>query len=168
MSFMFMFFLYSKINIFPGLFNANHMEHEIDREDGPKGEPSLVSMTKKAIEILRKNPNGYLLMVESGRIDHGHHVNNAHRALTDTLALDSAVIQALKMINLNHTMVIVTADHSHVFTFGGFPKRGNPILGFDSKTSDVDGLPYTTLLYANGPGYTQNRNVVIDNDINTS
>lgn len=32
--------------------------------------------------------------------------------------------------------------------------------GSDSKVSDVDGQPYTTLLYSNGPGYTQPRNIL--------
>lgn len=29
-------------------------------------------------------------------------------------------------------------------------------VGVDSKVSDVDNMPYTTLLYANGPGYKRN------------
>jgi len=32
--------------------------------------------------------------------------------------------------------------------------------GSDSKVSDIDGQPYTTLLYSNGPGYTQPRNIM--------
>ncbi|XP_054157244.1 alkaline phosphatase-like [Oppia nitens] len=141
-----------------GLFSHNHMAHEVDREtDGPTGEPSLAEMTTKAIEVLRHNPNGYFLLVESGRIDHAHHLNNAKRALVDTLALDEAIQAAIKLTHPSNTLLVVTADHSHVFTFGGSPKRGNHILGTDSKPSDVDSLHYTTLLYANGPGYTRKR-----------
>ena len=51
------------------------------------GEPSLTEMTTKAIDILKKNKNGYFLMVEGGRIDHAHHSGNAYRALTDTQQL---------------------------------------------------------------------------------
>ena len=133
------------------------MAHELDRDDGPSGEPSLAEMTAKAIDVLSHNPQGYLLVVESGRIDHAHHVNNANRALGDTLALDEAIGVALERTHPSQSLLVVTSDHSHVFTFGGFPKRGNPILGTDSKVSDVDSLPYTTLLYANGPGYTKKR-----------
>ncbi|KAG8201790.1 hypothetical protein JTE90_027274 [Oedothorax gibbosus] len=139
-----------------GLFNFGHMAYEVDRDSGPEGEPSLAEMTKKAIQILRKNPLGYFLMVEGGRIDHSHHFNNAHRALVDTLALEDAVIAALEMTRPDDTLLVVTSDHSHVFAFGGTPKRGNPILGLDDKESDVDDMPYTTLLYANGPGYNRN------------
>lgn len=131
------------------------MAHEADRD--PSEEPSLAEMTLKAIEVLKHNPNGFLLMVESGRIDHAHHLNNAYRALTDTLALDLAVKQALEHINITNTLLLVTADHSHVFTFGGFPARGNLILSVDSQVSDIDHLPYTTLMYANGPGYQNSR-----------
>ncbi|GBN99355.1 Alkaline phosphatase, placental type [Araneus ventricosus] len=114
---------------FSGLFNYGHMAYEVDRDKGPDGEPSLADMTRKAIEILRKNNRGYFLMVEGGRIDHSHHFNNAHRALTDTLALEDAVNVALDMTRSDDTLIVVTSDHSHVFAFGGNPKRGNPILG---------------------------------------
>ena len=40
------------------------MQFELDRADDPAGEPSIVEMTEKAIEILSKNKKGYFLMVE--------------------------------------------------------------------------------------------------------
>lgn len=148
-----------------GLFEWDHMEWEVDRETDLAGEPSLSEMTTFAIDLLSRGPEGYFLMVEAGRIDHGHHVGNAYRALTDTVELSSAVKGALSKIDLRETLVIVTADHSHTFTIGGYPTRGNDILGLvhnnrvDSPGDTVlalDGLgkPYTTLGYQNGPGYT--------------
>jgi alkaline phosphatase len=65
-----------------GLFERSHMRYEADRSLDVAGEPSLAEMTAKAIQVLKKNPRGFYLMVESGRIDHGHHAGNAHRALT--------------------------------------------------------------------------------------
>ncbi|KAG7488187.1 hypothetical protein MATL_G00031500 [Megalops atlanticus] len=50
------------------------------------------------------------------------------------------------------TLTVVTADHSHVFTFGGNTPRGNPIFGLAPKKAD-DQMPFTSILYANGPGY---------------
>ena len=47
-----------------GLFGYSHLDFEVDRNKGPLGDPSLVEMTVKAIQILRKNPHGFFLMVE--------------------------------------------------------------------------------------------------------
>jgi alkaline phosphatase len=122
-------------------------------------------MTSKAIDILAKNRKGYFLHVESGRIDHAHHAGNAFRALTDTIEFAKAIQTAVEKVNLKDTLIVVSADHSHVFTIAGYPTRGNPILGkvrgnLDGGVVNPDfdrdllGLPYTTLGYANGPGYT--------------
>ncbi len=144
-----------------GLFEPSHMHYEADRVKNDKsGEPSLTEMTKKAIDILSKNPNGYFLMVESGRIDHAHHASNAYRALTDTIQMSTAVEAAVQKSDPKDTLIVVSADHSHVFTIGGYPQRGNPILGLTQNVGetkpelDMLGLPYTTLSYANGSGYT--------------
>jgi len=63
-----------------------------------------------------------------------------------------AVQAAINMTSSKDTLVVVTADHSHVLTVNGYPKRGNPILGV-AGTSNKDNLTYTTLLYTNGPSY---------------
>jgi alkaline phosphatase len=147
-----------------GLFSYSHMQYEVDRSLDPGGEPSLTDMTAKAIDILEKNRQGYFLMVEGGRIDHAHHAGNAYRALTDTIELSNAVTTALDKTDENDTLIIVTADHSHVFTMAGYPTRGNPILGKvvgNNASGDPeskprlaeDGKPYTTLGYQNGPGF---------------
>lgn len=134
-----------------GLFERSHMQYETDRVAKDKGgEPSLVEMTTKAIDMLSKDEDGYVLMVEAGRIDHAHHAGNAYRALQDTVALSDAVKATMAKVNQEDTLVIVTADHSHVFTMAGYPNRNNPILGV-AGTAD-DKKPYTTLGYMNGPG----------------
>ncbi|MEQ1530764.1 MAG: alkaline phosphatase [Methylococcales bacterium] len=141
-----------------GLFERSHMRYEADRKNDAGGEPSLAEMTDKAIKILQKNKKGYYLMVEAGRIDHAHHAGNAYRALTDTVALSDAVKTAKQLTDDKDTLILVTADHSHVFTIAGYPSRGNPILGRTAvdgvELKDSLGLPYTTLSYANGPGWT--------------
>ncbi len=147
-----------------GLFNRSHMAYEVDRKRGPDGEPSLSEMTRKAIEVLHKNDKGFFLMVESGRIDHAHHAGNAYRALTDTIEFAKAVKVGLEQTESNDTLILVTADHSHVFTISGYPTRGNPILGKvvgndnsgNPKSSAAladDDKPYTTLGYQNGAGF---------------
>lgn len=149
-----------------GLFSKSHMTYMAEKEIG-NTEPTLTEMTKAAIARLEASnegeTNGYVLMVESGRIDHGHHAGKAQLALEEGVEFDLAVKSAVDMVNPDNTLIIVTADHSHVFTIAGYPTRGNPILGQvigndehgDPVTTPMlasDGMPYTTLGYQNGPG----------------
>lgn len=142
-----------------GLFNESHMHYEADRSKDISGEPSLSEMTEKALAILDNNDQGYFLTVEAGRIDHGHHAGSAYNALTDTIELSNAVNIAMQNSNPEETLIIVTADHGHVFTIAGYPKRGNPILGKvvaigeTEPTLASDDMPYTTLGYTNGKGF---------------
>ncbi len=146
-----------------GLFELSHMQYEVDRPADTGGEPSLTQMTEKAIKMLQKDPNGYFLHIEGGRIDHAHHAGNAKRALLEAIELSNAVRKAMELTNEADTTIIVTADHSHTFTVAGYPHRGNDILGLTKEVPLVDGLPtaptlasdgkpYTTLGYQNGPG----------------
>ncbi|OUL55986.1 alkaline phosphatase [Pseudoalteromonas ulvae] len=141
------------------LFNESHMQYEADRGNDIAGEPSLTQMTTKAIDILDNSDKGFFLTVESGRIDHGHHAGSAYNALTDAIELSNAVQAAVAATNPEETLILVTADHSHVFTIAGYPKRGNPILGKvvsvgrTEPTLAQDGMPYTTLGYSNGLGF---------------
>lgn len=146
-----------------GLFEPSHMNYESDRAGDLAGEPSLTHMTQKAIELLSKKGKGYFLMVEGARIDHGHHACNAYRALTDTLEFASAVRVAIEATRRQDTLIVVTADHAHGLAMTGYATRGNPILG-KVRTNDMRGLPaglaldgagrpYTSLVYAMGPGY---------------
>ncbi|KAG8256078.1 hypothetical protein J6590_077099 [Homalodisca vitripennis] len=119
----------AKTDYLLGLFAYSHMEFEAERDQRSTGDPSLAEMTTKALKILMKNPNGFFLFVESGRIDHAHHYNNPYRALDETLVLDDTVLTVLSTVNLSDTLLVLTSDHSHVLTLGGLATpRGNPIL----------------------------------------
>lgn len=138
-----------------GLFDTSHIPYENDRDKSDAGDPSLAEMTSKAIKILQKNQDGYFLMVEGARIDHAHHDNEAKRSLVETLMFEEAVSEALRLTSDEDTLIIVTADHSHPFNIAGYSYRGNDILGITNPYWDEpprDGLPYTTLVYGNGPG----------------
>lgn len=145
-----------------GLFEQSHMEYEADRANDTGGEPSLSEMTKTAISILSENENGYFLMVEAGRVDHAHHGGNAARALKDAQEFANAVGLASALTSDDDTLIIVTADHGHTLSFQGYPSKGNDILGLadlinpdeddDGFAKAADDKPYTTLVYANGPG----------------
>uniref|UniRef100_A0A673CLL6 Alkaline phosphatase n=1 Tax=Sphaeramia orbicularis TaxID=375764 RepID=A0A673CLL6_9TELE len=116
-------------------------------------DPSLTEMVEVAIKILRKNPSGFYLLVEGGRIDHGHHEGKAKQALHEAVEMDRAIGRADLMTSTHDTMTVVTADHSHMFNFGGYTPRGNIIFGLAPMLSDVDQKPFTSILYGNGPGY---------------
>ncbi|XP_077463818.1 alkaline phosphatase-like [Stigmatopora argus] len=140
-----------KTDFLMGLFEPKDCRYEMERN--PLDDPSLTEMTEKAIKILSKNPKGYFLFVEDkGRIDHGHHDGRAKRALTEAIEFDRAIGRAAQLTNELDTLSIVTADHSHVFSFGGHSARGNDVLGVSRGLAD-DSRRFTMAGYANGPGY---------------
>jgi len=152
-----------------GLFTADHLSFEHDRKDD--AEPGLPELARFAVAKLAagtkaRGGKGYYLMIEGGRIDHAHHASNPYRALKEAQTFSVAVAEVLKMVNLDETLVLVTADHSHVLTMAGYPERGNDILGYIKPARDGEGggpiskegwalddrgQPMTTLSYANGP-----------------
>lgn len=117
-------------------------------DDIREGTSLLTKLTEKAIQILSKNPDGFLLLVEAGQIDKGHHEAKAHRSLTEVLSLDLAVAKAVEMTRPEETLIIVTADHGHTFVMGGKPHRGANVFGLDEKPHQR-----TLLNYAAGPGF---------------
>ncbi|XP_056612059.1 alkaline phosphatase-like [Triplophysa dalaica] len=139
-----------KTDYLMALFEPGDLRFDVERDS--RMDPSIAETAEKAIQILKKNPNGFFLLVEGGRIDQAHHDSRASMALHEAVALDDAVARALELTNENETLTIVTADHSHAFTFNGYPFRGNSILG-KSPIFALDFLPYTTLMYGNGPGH---------------
>lgn len=156
-----------------GLFSSkSHLDYELDRvaKGAANTQPSLSEMTAKAIDLLSKNSQGYFLMVEGGRIDHALHGTNAKRSLTDAVALDEAVKTALGKVDLNNTLIVVTADHDHTMTINGYSAKGNPVLDLvknsdGSTQNDVDGKPFTTLVFGNGPNRPDVRPVLTSDQV---
>ncbi|XP_055796934.1 intestinal-type alkaline phosphatase [Salvelinus fontinalis] len=140
-----------KTDYLMGLFEPSDCRYELERDHTM--DPSLTEMVDKAIKILRRNPKGFYLFVEDeGRIDHGHHDSGAKFALTEAVEFDNAIERAAELTSELDTLSVVTADHSHVFSFGGHSNRGNPVLGLSRNLAD-DKKSFTTTLYGNGPGY---------------
>uniref|UniRef100_A0AAZ3R078 Alkaline phosphatase n=1 Tax=Oncorhynchus tshawytscha TaxID=74940 RepID=A0AAZ3R078_ONCTS len=134
-----------------GLFEPGDLPYDLERNN--ETDPSLTEMVEVAIKILKKNPSGFYLLVEGGRIDHGHHDGKAKQALHEAVEMDRAIGHAGLMTSIYDTMTVVTADHSHMFNFGGYTPRGNTIFGLAPMLSDVDQKPFTAILYGNGPGF---------------
>lgn len=145
-----------------GLFGSSHMDYMVDTARDTS-QPTLTEMTATALGRLEQDPDGFYLMVEAGRIDHAHHEGRAGYALEETVEFAKAIQYAIDNTDPAETLILVTADHSHVFTIAGYPRRGNDILGLVvppagdiSNTEEPlpanDGKPYATLGYGNGPG----------------
>ncbi|KFB41527.1 AGAP004578-PA-like protein [Anopheles sinensis] len=135
-----------------GLFSGNHMSYRLLADQ--QREPSLEEMTASALTLLKRNERGFVLLVEGGRIDHAHHDNLAKLALDETVEFHRAVERTVQLMadDAADTLILVTADHSHTLTIGGYPVRGNDILA-TGDFSRLDRMPFFTLTYANGPSY---------------
>ncbi len=104
-----------------------------------KDMPELAAMTKKAIDLLKVNKNGFFLQVESACIDKQAHADNPCGQFGETVQLDAAVQAALEFARKDgNTLVIVTADHSHA-TQIVYPDAKAP--GFTEAVMTKDGAP---------------------------
>jgi alkaline phosphatase len=110
-----------------GLFTSSHMSAHIDRD--PKIEPSIAEMTKKAIELLSKDKDGFFLMIEGSQVDWAGHANDPIHWLTDFLAFDEAVKVAVEFAKkCGNTAVWCFPDHN----------TGGPTIGNRNTDSGSD------------------------------
>ena len=117
-----------------GVFHPDNMDGSLDRlylrkntvEQYPN-QPDLTEMTKSAIEVLSRNPNGFFLMVEAALIDKFNHPLDWERAAFDTIMLSNAV-QIAKDYAKTHpdTLIIVTPDHTHSGSISGVVHDDRP------------------------------------------
>lgn len=155
----------TKLKYLLGIFAPNHLHY--DQARNGTDEPSLEEMTMAAINVLKKNPNGFILMVEGAQIDKAHHANHGYHSLYELLAFDKAIRASMNLVNRKETLIIVTADHSHSFAHVGDSIDENPGI---NKTNifDVNEFPdsnknyFTKLLYATGPGYKTDKKITND------
>lgn len=168
-----------------GLYHTSTMNVYLDREmlkdpsvlKGFTDQPNLMDMTKKSLDILSKNPNGFFAMIEGASIDKQLHVMDWQRAAYDTIEFDKAIEYAEKW-NKEHgndTLIIVLADHAHGVSISGTyhehdGKKGTEAVRvyqnsvfptFEDK--DKDGFPDNpdpdvtlAVQYANHPEYYSN------------
>ncbi|XP_063162779.1 intestinal-type alkaline phosphatase-like [Candoia aspera] len=131
-----------------GLFEPQDTANELswNRETNP----SIVEMVDKAIRTLRRNPRGFFLFVEGGRTDHRHHNSKVKQAVVEAVMMGLAVEQASRLTSASDTLSVVTADHSHIFTFGGNTPQGSSLIGLAPKKA-TDKASYTSILYGKGP-----------------
>ncbi len=106
------------------LFKDKDMSYDINRD--PAEEPSLAEMTKKAIDLLSKDKDGFFLMVEGSKIDWLAHANDAVGCITEYIAFDNAVKEVIDFAKKDgNTTVIILPDHGNSgFTLGSYSLNG--------------------------------------------
>lgn len=92
------------------IFAESDMSYDIDRD--PSKEPSLEEMTAKAIELLSKDKDGFVLMVEGSQVDFAAHATDPIGIVSEFLAFDRAVGVAMDFAEKDgNTTVVVLPDH---------------------------------------------------------
>lgn len=113
------------------LYGDKEMAYDIDRN--PEEQPSLEEMTRKAIDKLSKDPEGFFLMVEGSKIDWAAHGNDPVGMATDMLAFDRACGAALEFALQNgETAVVILPDHGN----SGISLGKASCKGYDKLSKD--------------------------------
>ena len=137
------------------VFSESHMDYELDRVTNKLQQPSLTTMVETAVQILKKNPKGFFLVVEGGRIDHAAHENKARHVFSELVSFDNA-IEGTSNLNFEETLVVVTADHeTGGLSLNGYhdiSTRGEDLL---DKSRDRS---YFLVSFASGPGSYEHDN----------
>ena len=115
-----------------GLFHPENMDGVLDRRFLKKGtvsefpdQPDLTEMTRAALDVLSRNPDGFVLMVEAALIDKFSHRLDWERSVWDTIMLSDAVQVARDFAaRRNDTLILVTADHAHGLSIVGTVEDG--------------------------------------------
>jgi len=125
----------------------------------------LSTATSKAIEILSRNPNGFILMVEGSEIDWAAHDNDFEGVVNETLDMDRAVNVAYEFAKKSkNTLIVVTADHetgglsltdgdiTEKKASGTFSTKGHtgimvPVFAFGPGSDVFSGVQQNTELY---------------------
>ena len=100
-----------------GVFSRSHLSYFVDRvNDSSLGnvQPTLAEMTMVALMNLARNPRGFVLQVEAGRIDHACHANDAYAAMMDCWEMDQALGVIFDFMRRNpDVLLIICSDHGN-------------------------------------------------------
>ncbi len=100
-----------------GVFHENGLPYDIDVTNNSELKrkiPTLAEMTKKAIQLMAGNNNGFVLQVEGGKVDWAAHANDTTALIYDQIAFDNAVAEAIAFAqDRDDTLVVITTDHGN-------------------------------------------------------
>ena len=150
-----------------GLFNTGNIDGALDRFFLKKGsvdkfpdQPDLTDQVRVALDVLSRNDKGFVLMVESGRIDKYSHSLDWERAVYETIMLDNAVKVAKDFAaTRNDTMIVVVADHSHPVSIVGTYDDERPGQLLRDKLGTYAESKFPNYPAANAGGYPENVDV---------
>ncbi len=138
-----------------GQFGDTNLPYEFD---GLGNLPHLSEMTLTALKLLAKNPTGFFLMIEGGRIDHAGHSNDIERNIYETLEFSRTVQVAINWANKRtDTLIVVTADHETgglkvlenkgkgifpivSWSTGGHTTTNIPVYGWGANAACISGV----------------------------
>ena len=129
-----------------GLFHPSNLDGVLDRRFTKAGsvkanpdQPDLPDMVRTAIGLLSHKPDGFLLMVESGRIDQFSHALDWERAVYETILLDNAVKAAKDWAaSRSDTLIVVVPDHAHPVAIIGTVDDAKPGSSLRDKMAIYD------------------------------
>jgi alkaline phosphatase len=123
--------------------------------------PSLVEMTRAALQILERDPDGFFLLVENEGVDTEFHANaERHIVEAEMLDLDAAVRVALDFREEHPgTLVLVVADHETGGVTLNNDDNRDIVLGYSTTYHTAAFVP----LFAVGPG-AERFGGILDND----
>lgn len=135
------------------LLQDDHLPYDLDRDLGQR---ELKDYVEFAIKRLSRNPKGYFLVIEAGRVDHASHANHARLAFGDMLAVDRSIETSLK--HKNDTLIIVTSDHeTGGLSLNGYAPyksaSGESLLKNHTRDYVQDKYNYGFISWGTGPGY---------------
>ena len=125
----------------------------------------LARATAKAIEVLSRNPRGFVLMVEGSEIDDAGHSRNTSMVTEEVLDMDRAVKVAHDFaVRDGRTLIVVTADHETggmsitggnletgevkaEFSFTGHSGIMVPVFAYGPGASEFTGIQENTALF---------------------
>jgi alkaline phosphatase len=144
-----------------GLFHTGNMDTTLDREFLKKGtvekfpeQPGLVQMTQTALDVLSRNEDGFVLIVEAANVDKMSHPLDWDRAVVDTIEFDKAVGAARDFAAKNpDTLVIVTGDHTHGVSIIGTVDDDKPGEAMRDKVGTYAEAGFPNYEDKDGDGY---------------
>ncbi len=105
-------------------YERNKIDKEANPYDSPfiSSVPSLSTMLNAGLNVLKKNNNGFFLMVEGGAIDWACHDANSIHMIEEVNEFNKAVSSAIDWVNIysnwEETIIIVVADHETGYLTG--------------------------------------------------